>query len=75
MSPPIEFSYASFLIRMWRQTGPLDPDRPVGWQSEVKHIQSGQQWEFSTLEELLNFMRQQSGKIEAVVLSQPNSRE
>lgn len=75
MSPSVEFTYASFLIRMWRQTGPLDPDHPTDWQSEVEHIQSDQRWKFSTLEELLNFMRQHSGKIETAVFSQSNNRE
>lgn len=60
MPPNIEFAYASFLIRLWRQTGPLNPERPGDWQSEVEHIQSGQHWKFTTLDELLDFMRQQA---------------
>ena len=58
--------YASFLIRLWRQTGPLNPDRPGEWQSEIEHIQTGQRWKFSTLEELLDFMRQQAGEMEGM---------
>ena len=66
MSPSVEFAYASFLIRLWRQTGPLNPDRPGEWQSEIEHIQTGQRWKFSTLEELLDFMRQQAEELDGM---------
>jgi hypothetical protein len=57
MSTPIE--YASFIVRIWRMSG-MDADgNPYNWQSEVEHIQSGQTWTFSTLEELQAFNRQQ----------------
>lgn len=57
MSTPIE--YASLIIRIWRKTG-LDADgNPHNWQSEVEHIQTGQVWSFSTLDELQAFNRQQ----------------
>ncbi len=41
--------YLSFLVRMWRE-GSDD------WQGEVEHIQSGRRWEFSTAEELCQFL-------------------
>jgi hypothetical protein len=41
MSSGVE--YASFLIRLWRQTGPDAAGNPFDWQSEVEHIQSGRQ--------------------------------
>ena len=66
MSPTVEFAYASFLIRLWRQTGPLNPDLTGDWQSEVEQIQTGQRWKFTTLEELLNFMRQQADEMEGM---------
>ena len=66
MSPSVEFAYASFLIRLWRQTGPLNPDRPGEWQSEIEHIQTGQRWKFSTLEELLDFMRLQAEELDGM---------
>jgi hypothetical protein len=62
----IEFAYASFLIRLWRQTGPLNPDHPGDWQSEVEHIQTGQHWKFTTLEALLDFMRRQADEMEGI---------
>ena len=64
--PQVEFAYASFLIRLWRQTGPLDLNHPGGWQSEVEHIQSGQRWKFGTLEDLLGFLRQQADEMEGM---------
>lgn len=66
MSPAVEFSYASFLIRLWRQTGPLKEQGSNQWQSEVEHIQSGQRWKFNTIEELLDFMRQQAEGLEEI---------
>jgi hypothetical protein len=57
MSSGVE--YASFLIRLWRQTGPDAAGNPFDWQSEVEHIQSGQTWTFSSLGALMAFGRQQ----------------
>jgi hypothetical protein len=54
---PIE--YASFIVRIWRQSGLDANGNPFDWQSEVEHIQSGETWSFSTLEELKAFSRQQ----------------
>ena len=66
MCPKVEFSYASFLIRLWRQTGPLKDHGPREWQSEVEHIQSGQRWSFNTIDGLLDFMRQQAEGLEEI---------
>ncbi len=64
MPQKIEFAYASFLIRLWRQTSPLPQDLPGEWQSEVEHIQSGQHWKFSSMIELLDFLQQQADQLE-----------
>jgi hypothetical protein len=53
-------SYASFLVRLWRKGEPKLPGDTGGWQGEVEHIQSGQQWSFDTLEELLSVLRRQA---------------
>jgi hypothetical protein len=45
---------------------PLEPT--AGWQGEVEHIQSGRNWTFSTLEELLGFLRRQTEDPEALEL-------
>ena len=63
MSTSIE--YASFLIRVWRETGPRcdaleECVAPQDWQGEVEHIQTGERWSFSTLDELLGFLRRQT---------------
>ena len=55
---PIE--YASFLIRLWRERNPELPESVADWHSEVEHIQSGRRWIFSTLDELLGFLRRQA---------------
>lgn len=51
--------YASFLIRLWRRVGgdPLGPS--ADWHSEVEYIQTGERWDFATLEELFDFLRQE----------------
>ncbi|MGD8969222.1 MAG: hypothetical protein PVI07_17090 [Anaerolineae bacterium] len=58
MSPSIQ--YASLLIRLWREVAADTQDLTADWHSEVEHIQTGQRWEFGSLEELLNFLRQES---------------
>lgn len=55
---PTRPTYASFLVRLWREG---DPERGIpaaDWQGEVQHIQTGQRCSFATLEELLGFLRQ-----------------
>jgi len=58
MSMPIE--YTSYLIRLWRELNPDPRVLPAEWRGEVEHIQSGQCWSFSTLDELLGFLRRQA---------------
>jgi hypothetical protein len=58
MSYPIE--YASFLLRLWRQN-PEQTEPTADWQGEVECIQSGQSQDFDSLDELLSFLRQQTG--------------
>lgn len=75
MPENFEFVYASFLIRLWRQTGPLSPDHPSDWQSEVEHIQSGHRWRFTSLDDLLAFLHQQPGKLETPTYSHQDIQE
>jgi len=56
IDPP---TYASFLVRLWREPTLELPEPATGWQGEVEHIQSGQRWEFDTVDEVLNFLRRQ----------------
>jgi hypothetical protein len=58
MSRSIE--YASFLIRLWREQNAGPACEAVDWQSEVEHIQTGERWEFDTLEGLLSFLRRET---------------
>jgi hypothetical protein len=65
-------TYVSFLIRLWREAtlhqsaSPPELGGTEGgqegapdWQGEVEHIQTGERWTFSTLDELLGFLRRQ----------------
>ena len=56
--------YASFLVRLWRRRAPGPAEDAAGWQGEVEHIQSSQQWTFGTLAELLSVLRRQAGATE-----------
>jgi hypothetical protein len=50
-------SYLSFLIRMWCESIAEEPGSVQDWQGEIEHIQSGRQWQFRTIEELVQFLR------------------
>jgi hypothetical protein len=65
----ITTEYASFLLRLWREatSGRLEP--AADWQSEIEHIQSGQHWTFDTLDDLLDFLRQQAHNPEGMAWS------
>jgi hypothetical protein len=52
-------TYVSFLVRLWCETNPERTAPVTGWQGEVEHIQTGRRWTFSTLGELLAFLRRQ----------------
>lgn len=56
---PISIEYTSFLIRVWREQNPEREEPPADWCGEVEHIQTGQLWTFSTLDELLGFLHRQ----------------
>jgi hypothetical protein len=52
--------YLSFLIRLWFESSlPAAASAPE-WHAEVEHIQSGRRWAFDSLDELLEFVRQQA---------------
>jgi hypothetical protein len=64
-------TYVSFLIRLWREESPEVLEPAADWQGEVEHIQSGRHWTFSTLDELLSFLRRQAEASE--VLGRPTN--
>lgn len=51
--------YLSLLIRLWREPSLEAKASAPHWHAELEHIQSGQRWAFNSLDELLEFMRQQ----------------
>jgi len=53
---PISGEYASLLIRLWHVPGGEAGIQESSWRSEVEHIQSGGQWEISSLRELERFL-------------------
>jgi len=62
----MSIEYASFLIRLWREAH-TDATAPLtDWCSEIEHIQSGQRWTFSALDELLDFLRREVEKPEVL---------
>jgi hypothetical protein len=65
-APP---AYASFLVRLWREGDPERGTPATDWQGEVEHIQTSQRWTFSTLDDLLDILRQSAE--EPVVLQPP----
>ena len=72
---PTSIEYASFLIRVWREQNPERGEPTADWCGEVEHIQSGQRWTFSTLDELLGFLRRQTENPEAPELNVPGTCE
>jgi hypothetical protein len=64
MTQPREFSYASFMIRLWRLGTSDTPAAVNHWQCEVEQIQSGQQWKFYSIEEMLQFLEKYTDQSE-----------
>lgn len=54
---PSSIQYASFLIRLRRETGAEADHLTTDWHCEVEHIQSGLRWTFDTVAQLLDFLR------------------
>jgi hypothetical protein len=63
LSEPIQ--YASFLIRIWRESPAGEAPQGAVWQAEVEHIQSSRRWTYTTVPGLLAFLRQQAENIPA----------
>ena len=51
--------YASFLVRLWQTDQPEATEPAPDWQGEAEHIQTRQRWTFDTLEDLLQWLRDQ----------------
>lgn len=62
-------TYASFLVRLWRQEMAGLPGKNANCQGEVEHIQSERLDRFNTLDELLDILRQQADSLEVLSLS------
>lgn len=51
-------SYHAYLLRLWSE----EKEGGEEWHSQVDHIQSGRRYSFDTLDNLLEFLRQQTEK-------------
>jgi predicted AlkP superfamily pyrophosphatase or phosphodiesterase len=62
---PARPTYASFLVRLWREAEPDPREMAADWQGEVEHIQTSQRHALSTLDELLGLLRQVTDEADA----------
>ena len=62
---PARPTYASFLVRLWREAEPDPREMAADWQGEVQHIQTSQRQDFGTLDELLSLLRQVTDEADA----------
>ncbi len=62
-----ETSYASYLLRVWREG-----DGPETWQGEIESIQSGQKWQFDSLELIIGFLQT---RILATPINDPDHKQ
>jgi len=62
---PARPTYASFLVRLWREAEPDRREMAAGWRGEVQHIQTSQRWTLRTLDELMGVLRQATEEADA----------
>jgi hypothetical protein len=62
----VEFpgEYASYIVRMWCDTGSAEGEYDAGWHIEIEHIQSGIKSTFDQLEDLLTMLCEKRQKLE-----------
>jgi hypothetical protein len=58
--------YRSFLVRVWHEEDEQDERDAAGWQAEVKQIQSGERWSFSSQEALIAFLHRKTNEVDRV---------
>jgi hypothetical protein len=59
MQPPTR--KATFIVRLWTDCDPVDDN---AWRGTAEHIGSGQARQFQTLDEFIDWLRQELAKIE-----------
>ena len=59
MQPPIR--KATFIVRLWTDADPVDED---AWRGTAEHIGGGQPRQFQTLDEFIEWLRQELATIE-----------
>lgn len=53
---PIPLVYASYLIRMWSVHGEGAAIHDSGWHAQVEHIQTGERWSYTSVDDMLCFL-------------------
>ena len=53
-----EISYASFMVRLWRDLSGKHEGAPV-WIGEIESIQTGRTWQFQDVESLFDLLERQ----------------
>ena len=51
---------ATFIVRLWTDD---DPVNDIAWRGTAEHIGSGQSHQFQTLDEFIDWLRQELSKI------------
>jgi hypothetical protein len=59
MQPPTR--KATFILRLWTDSDPIDGNN---WRGTAEHIGSSQPRQFQTLDQLINWLRQELAKTE-----------
>jgi hypothetical protein len=54
-------SYHSYLLRFWQEDCGGEPDKI--WRGEVESIQTGQKWQFNSLDDLFRFLRRKMARM------------
>ncbi len=54
----------SFVVRIWWETGLTRPNGRPLWRGRVRHAASGRMRVFQSLEELMEFIQEQTGDLE-----------
>jgi len=69
-------TYLSFIVRIWRERSLDHPASVItDWQGEIEQIQTGERWQFVSMEELLRFLSCQTDQEETPIVKSPKFSE
>lgn len=67
----LSIQYLSYLLRVWREGSGSSCIELRDWQVELRHIQTGQTWQFDSLQEFASFLESHT-RDEAVPITLEN---